>query len=226
MKIVIAGAGKVGRFMAKDLLRLGHSVILIDQDGGLIGHHRSRIDATWVQADATEPLTLKGAGLADCDVLVAATGDDKVNLVTSLLAKQEFGIRRVVARVNHPNNEWLFNESWGVDESVSPPHLLTSLVEEAVVVGDMVTLLRLEHGKVLLVEVTLAEGSPAVGRVVGELELPRDAVITAIIRGGHVVVPRHETPLMVGDEILALTTLATKAGLESLLSVPSEGLLQ
>ncbi len=218
MKIAITGAGKVGRFMAKDLLRLGHTVVLIDQDGELIQRHQHRIPATWVQADATEPLALQGAGLLSCDVMVAATGDDKVNLVSSLLAKQEFGIRRVVARVNHPNNEWLFNEAWGVDESVSPPHLLTSLVEEAVVVGDLITLLRLEQGKVLLVEVRLAENSPAVGKVLGELTLPRDAVITAIIRGGHVVIPRDETPLMVGDEILALTTPDTQAEVEILLS--------
>lgn len=223
MKIAIAGAGNVGRFMAKDLLRLGHTVILIDQDGDLIQRHQHRIPATWVQADATEPLTLQGAGLLSCDVMVAATGDDKVNLVSSLLAKQEFGIRRVVARVNHPNNEWLFNEAWGVDESVSPPHLLTSLVEEAVVVGDLVTLLRLEQGKVLLVEMTLDENSPAVGKVLGELPVPRDAVITAIIRGGHVVMPRDETPLMVGDEILALTTLETQPEIEALLSAPQEG---
>lgn len=221
MKIAIAGAGNVGRFMAKDLLRLGHTVILIDQNADLIQKHQHRIAATWVQADATEPLTLQGAGLSTCDVMVAATGDDKVNLVSSLLAKQEFGIRRVVARVNHPNNEWLFNESWGVDESVSPPHLLTSLVEEAVVVGDLVTLLRLEQGKVLLVEVTLAESSPAVGKVLGELDLPRDAVVTAIIRAGHVVVPRDETPMMVGDEVLALTTMEHYAELETLLSAPA-----
>ena len=208
--------------MAKDLLRLGHTVILIDQNAELIQKHQHRISATWVQADATEPLTLQGAGLSTCDVMVAATGDDKVNLVSSLLAKQEFGIRRVVARVNHPNNEWLFNESWGVDESVSPPHLLTSLVEEAVVVGDLVTLLRLEQGRVLLVEVTLAENSPAAGKVLGELNLPRDAVVTAIIRAGHVVIPRDETPLMVGDEILALTTLEHQTELEMLLSIPEE----
>ncbi len=220
MRIAIAGAGNVGRFMAKDLSRLGHSVILIDRDGDLIQRHQHRIPATWVQADATEPLTLQGAGLSTCDVMVAATGDDKVNLVSSLLAKQEFGIRRVVARVNHPNNEWLFNESWGVDESVSPPHLLTSLVEEAVVVGDLVTLLRLEQGRVSLVELTLAESSPAAGKVLGELALPRDAVITAILRAGHVVVPRDETPLMVGDEILALTTLDTQAEFELLLTAP------
>jgi len=222
LKIAIAGAGNVGRFMAKDLLRLGHTVILIDQNAELIQKHQHRISATWVQADATEPLTLQGAGLSTCDVMVAATGDDKVNLVSSLLAKQEFGIRRVVARVNHPNNEWLFNESWGVDESVSPPHLLTSLVEEAVVVGDLVTLLRLEQGRVLLVEVTLAENSPAAGKVLGELNLPRDAVVTAIIRAGHVVIPRDETPLMVGDEILALTTLEHQTELEMLLSIPEE----
>jgi trk system potassium uptake protein TrkA len=221
MKIAIAGAGNVGRFMAKDLLRLGHTVILIDQNAELIQKHQHRIAATWVVADATEPLTLQGAGLSTCDVMVAATGDDKVNLVSSLLAKQEFGIRRVVARVNHPNNEWLFNESWGVDESVSPPHLLTSLVEEAVVVGDLVTLLRLEQGKVLLVEVTLAETSPAVGKVLGELNLPRDTVVTAIIRAGHVVIPRGETPMMVGDEVLALTTMEHYAELETLLSVPT-----
>ncbi|HEX2054213.1 MAG TPA: TrkA family potassium uptake protein [Actinomycetota bacterium] len=220
MRIAIAGAGNVGRFMAKDLLRLGHTVILIDQDGDLIHRHQHRIPATWVQADATEPLNLQAAGLSSCDVLVAATGDDKVNLVSSLLAKQEFGIPRVVARVNHPNNEWLFNESWGVDESVSPPHLLTSLVEEAVVVGDLVTLLRLEQGRVSLVELTLADTSPAVGKVLGELDLPKDAVVTAIIRAGHVVVPRDETPLMVGDEILALTTADTQAEFELLLSAP------
>jgi len=218
MKIVIAGAGKVGRFMAKDLLRLGHRVILIDQDGDLIQQYSGRIDCTWVQADATEPLTLRGAGLSMCDVMVAATGDDKVNLVASLLAKQEFGIRRVVARVNHPNNEWLFNESWGVDAAVSPPHLLTSLVEEAVVVGDLVTLLRLEHGKVLVVEMTLDETAPVVGKVVGEVNLPRDCSLVAIVRGGHVIAPREETPLMVGDEVLALATPGTMEDLEIVLS--------
>lgn len=218
MKIVIAGAGNVGRFMAKDLIRLGHKVILIDSNGDLIQRHQSKIDCTWVQADATEPLTLKGAGLGSCDVMVSATGDDKVNLVASLLAKQEFGIRRVVARVNHPNNEWLFNDSWGVDAAVSPPHLLTSLVEEAVVVGDLVTLLRLDHGKVLLVEVTLAEESPVIGKVIGEVNMPRDCALVGIVRAGHVIAPRDETPLMVGDEVLALATAETTDDLQLVLS--------
>ena len=218
MRVAIAGAGKVGRFVASDLVSRGHEVVLIDRDGELIARHEAGIKCRWIQADACEPLNLQGSGLDTCDVMVAATGDDKVNLVASLLAKQEFGIPRVLARVNHPKNEWLFNESWGVDAPVSPPHLLTSLVEEAVTVGDLVTLLRLEQGKVLLVEFRLGEGSPAVGKVVGELMLPRDCALVAIARGGHVIAPRDETPLMEGDEILALSTPDVQGSLEEVLA--------
>jgi trk system potassium uptake protein TrkA len=218
VKIAVAGAGAVGRFVAKDLLELGHKIILIDKDIELINRHRPNIPCQWVHADVCEPASLQGEGLNECDVMVAATGDDKVNLVASLLAKQEFAIPRVLARVNHPNNEWLFNESWGVDAPVSPPHLLTSLVEEAVVVGDLVTLLRLEQGKVLLVEFTLAENSPAVGKVVAELSLPRDCALVAIVRGGHVIAPTPETPLMIADEILAISAPEMKERLEKILS--------
>ena len=222
MNIVIAGAGAVGRFVAKDLLELGHRVILIDKDIDLINRHRESIPGKWVHADVCEPAALWDEGLDQCDVVVAATGDDKVNLVASLLAKQEFAIPRVLARVNHPNNEWLFNESWGVDAPVSPPHLLTSLVEEAVVVGDLVTLLRLEHGRVLLVELTLSETSPSVGKVIGELTLPHDCSLVAVVRGGHVISPSLETPLMIGDEILALSAPESQEELEKLLAGAEE----
>lgn len=218
MKVAVAGAGNVGKFVARDLLERGHEVILIEQDIAIIRRDSPKIDCTWVHADACEPFDLQGIGLEECEVMVAATGDDEDNLVVSLLAKQEFGISRVLARVNHPNNHWLFNESWGVDVAVSPPHLLTSLVEEAVTVGDLVRLLRLEQGKVSLVEFTLGEGSPAAGRVVGELALPRDCALVAIVRNQHVIVPREETPLMVGDEILALSTIEGEPALEKQLA--------
>lgn len=218
MKVAVAGAGNVGRFIAADLVERGHEVILIDEDGDLISKHQASINCTWVHADVCEPLSLQDAGLDTCDVMVAATGDDKVNLVASLLAKQEFAIPRVVARVNHPKNEWLFNESWGVDVEVSPPHLLTSLVEEAVTVGDLVTLLRLEQGKVSVIEFTLAEDSPAAGKVVGELEMPRDCALVAVVRDEHVLVPREETPLMVGDHVLGIATPEGQAAFEELLS--------
>ena len=141
----------------------------------------------FVYGDACEPRILEQADVRSADVVVAATGDDEDNLVTSLLAKQEFGVPRVLARVNHPKNEWLFDEQWGVDASVSPPHILTAMVEEAVTVGDLVRLLRLEGGKVALVEMRLPDQSPNVGRALYELRLPPDTTLVAILREGHVI---------------------------------------
>jgi trk system potassium uptake protein TrkA len=137
-------------------------------------------------------------------VVVAATGDDEDNLVTSLLAKQEFAVPRVLARVNHSSNEWMFTEQWGIDVPVSPPHILTALVEEAVTVGDVVRLLKLERGKVTLVELTLDEGSRVAGKPMYELRLPLDSAIVAIIRDEHVVIPQPETVLTAGDELMAI----------------------
>ncbi|MGH2730724.1 MAG: potassium channel family protein [Actinomycetota bacterium] len=204
MRIAIAGAGNVGQYVAKDLGDRGHEVVLIEQNKDLVEMLKPELDVNWVIGDGCELHTLDSAVLSSCDVMVAATGDDEDNLVISLLAKQEFAVPRVVARVNHPDNQWLFTESWGVDVAVSMPHLLTSLVEEAVSVGDLVTLLSLEQGKVALLEVTLAEGSPAAGKTVGELNMPPDCSLVAIVRDRHVIVPKTETPLQVGDEVLAL----------------------
>ena len=160
----------------------------------------------WLVADACEVASLRTAGLERCDVVVAATGDDEDNLVISLLAKQEFGVPRVVARVNHPKNEWLFNENWGVDLSVSTPHLITALVEEAVSVGRLVRILQFEGGNVRLVEVTLADDAPVVDQAIKDLDIPRDATIVAVVRGEHVVMPRGDTIFEAGDEVLAMVT--------------------
>jgi trk system potassium uptake protein TrkA len=204
MKVAIAGAGNVGTAIAKDLQANGHDVLLIEKDPDLVERLRASLDVRWVAADACEVSSLVLAGMADVDVAVAATGDDEDNLVISLLSKQEFAVPRVVARVNHPDNHWLFNESWGVDVSVSTPQLLTALVEEAVSVGSLVRLLQFEGGSANLVEVTLAEGSPAEGMALADLEIPRDATIVAVVRDDRLVVPRGDTVLGAGDEVLAL----------------------
>ena len=128
MKVAIAGAGKVGTYIADDLLKAGHQVLLIEKEPAVVERLRLELPADYHLSDACEISELHEAGLADVDVMVAATGEDQVNLVVSLLAKQEFAVPRVVARVNHPKNQWLFNETWGVDVSVSTPHLLTALV--------------------------------------------------------------------------------------------------
>ena len=207
MNVIVTGGGAVGRHLAVDLVERGHAVTLIEQNRSLVAKLQ-----TWapkvrvVNGDACEPWVLESAETSAADVLVAVTGDDEDNLVTSLLAKQEFAVPRVLARVNNPRNEWLFTEQWGVDAEVSPPHILTAMVEEAVTVGDLVRLIRLEGGRVSIVEMTLPEESPSVGRAVYELRLPGDSVIVAILREGHVVIPQPETVLAAGDEVLALAS--------------------
>jgi trk system potassium uptake protein len=220
MRIAIAGAGNVGTFVASDLRDRGNDVVLIEQNADHVRRvqHDTELDVHWVVGDACEVHTLDEAVLSSCEVVVAATGDDEDNLVISLLAKQEFAVPRVIARVNHPDNEWLFNQSWGVDIAVSTPHLLTALVEEAVSVGDLVKLLRLEQGKVSLMEVTLAEGAPVDGKTVREIDFPPDSSLVAVVRDGHVIAPRGETPLHAGDEVLALATSEAESDLRRTLT--------
>lgn len=218
IRIAVAGAGKVGRYVSTDLAARGHDVVLIEQDKSKVRLFKEELNVTWIQGDACELHTLDEAVLSSCDVVVAATGDDEDNLVISLLAKQEFAVPRVVARVNYPDNQWLFNDTWGVDVSVSTPHLLTSLVEEAVAVGDVVPLMQLEQGKVALVEVTLADDSPAAGSRVGALALPPDCTLVAIVRERHVISPTPETPLERGDEVLALVTPDSESELQRALA--------
>src|SRR6202030_1085405 len=156
--------------------------------------------------DAAEITSLDEAGLERCNVVICATGDDKVNLVVSLLAKTEYGVPRVVARINHPNNEWLFNESWGVDVAVSTPRLLSALVEEAGSVGDLVRLMTFGHSEASLVELTLPAEAPLVGQRVGGIEWPSDTSLVAILREGRVLVPHSDDPLQAGDELFFVTS--------------------
>jgi len=217
MKVAIAGAGNVGVFIAGDLRAAGHDVMLIEQNPDLVALLKPTLAVQWFVADACEVNSLHEAGIGEADVMVAATGDDEDNLVVSLLAKQEFAVPRVIARVNHPKNEWLFNETWGVDVSVSTPHLLTALVEEAVSVGSLVRLLQFEGGGARLVEVTLADDSPAAGTQLSELAVPRDATVVAVVRSGHVVVPRGDTVLQPSDEVLVLVTPESEEPVKAIL---------
>jgi trk system potassium uptake protein TrkA len=221
MRVAIAGAGNVGRSIAVELLENGHEVLLIDKEPQQIA-----VDelprAEWLLADACEIVSLDEAGLQRCNVAIAATGDDKVNLVVSLLAKTEYGVPRVVARVNHPKNEWLFNEAWGVDVAVSTPRLMSALVEEAVSVGDLVRLLRFSQGDANLVELTLPANARLVGTGIGEVTWPEDTALVAVLRGGRVLVPSPENPLEAGDELLFVAAPDREQQLEELLSVQAE----
>jgi len=216
VRVVISGAGAVGRYLASDLAVRGHDVLVIEQDPATLEVAKDwASDVAFLLGDACEPWVLDKAELKAADAVVAATGDDEDNLVTSLLAKQEFAVPRVLARVNHPRNEWMFTEQWGVDVAVSVPHLLTALVEEAVTVGDLVRILRLEGGRVGLVELTIPDTWPNAGRPIYELRLPPDSAIVAVLREGHVVIPMPETVITPGDEVLALAAGEAEATLRS-----------
>lgn len=221
MKVAIAGAGAVGRSIARELLRSEHTVMLLERASEHIDPS-AVTEAVWVHADACELALLEDAELQNYEVVIAATGDDKANLVHSLLAKTEFGVRRVVARVNDPRNEWLFDDSWGVDVAVSTPRLLASLVEEAVSVGDLVRLMTLRQGQANLVEITLPPDTTLAGKPVRSVALPRDTALVTILRGGRVIVPQHDDPFEGDDELLFVASTEAEEELRRALSPSSD----
>lgn len=203
MKIVIAGAGSVGRAVALELLDHGHEVTLIDKKPDQL-RVASVADAEWVLADACSPEALSEAGLREADVVLAATGDDKANLVISLLAKTEFAIPRVVARLNNPKNEWLFNASWGVDVPVSTPRIMTALVEEAISVGTPVKLFAFNSAQAAMYAFVLPENSPIIGKSIADVTFPPRVVLSAILRDGEPFAPQADDQYESGDELVFL----------------------
>lgn len=206
MRVAIAGAGAVGRSIAQTLLEAGHKVLLIERDRP---SYRPQLvpNADWMLADACELATLQAAGIDTCDVVLAAAGDDKVNLVFSMLCKTECRVPRVVARINNPDNHWLFTTAWGVDVAVSTPSALVAAVEHAVIVGDVVRLMTLPHSGANIVEITLPADAALVGTLVGDLALETDAALLAILRAGTVITPDPQTRLQAGDEVLLAATI-------------------
>jgi len=220
MRIVIAGAGSVGRSIAHELLAAGHEVTLVDKQPSAM-RVASVAEADWLLADACELSSLSQARTDECDVVVAATGDDKVNLVVSFLSKTEFGVPRTVARVNNPKNEWMFDEAWGVDVAVSTPRIMTAMVEEAVSIGDLVKIFTFHQSGAEILEVTLPPESPLVGVRAGHVVWPRDTVLAAIVRGARPIAPSPDDTLETGDELLIVAgSDADMDGLQALLVTP------
>jgi trk system potassium uptake protein len=201
MRIGIAGAGAVGRSVARELLDNGHKVLLIERNPGHYEPHTVP-EADWLLADACELASLEESGMQTCDVVIAATGDDKVNLAAALLAKTEFGVPRVVARVNEMRNEWLFTDAWGVDVAVSTPRAMVAGVEGAIDIGHLVALMQLREGQVNLAKLTLPEDNPFVGQRVCDLKLSENTALAVVIRGSKIILPQDDDVLEVGDEML------------------------
>jgi trk system potassium uptake protein TrkA len=219
MRIAIAGAGNVGRSVARELLGYGHKVLLIERERRKF-EPDTAAEADWLLADACELSALEEAGIQMCDVLIAATGDDKANLVVGLLAKTEFGVPRVVARINDIRNQWLFGPQWGIDVAVSTPGALVAGIEGAIDVGHLVRLMGLRGGRAELTKLTLPEDNPIVGQRVDQLDLPSNTALVTVVRGRHVILPRPDDVLEAGDEMLFI---ANRSAEESLLAAVHGG---
>lgn len=213
-RIGIAGAGNVGRSVARELLGYGHKVLLIERELRKF-EPRTVPEADWLFADACEVSTLEEAGAETCDVLIAATGDDKANLVVGLLAKSEFGVPRVVARINEVRNAWLFTQAWGIDVAVSTPDAMVAGVEGAIDVGHLIRLMGLGRGKADLAKLTLPEDNPLVGQQVGALDLPDNTALVTLLRAGEVILPAPRDVLAAGDEMLFVSDSSVESSVRS-----------
>jgi trk system potassium uptake protein TrkA len=204
MRVAVAGAGDTGQSIARALLRARHQVLLIERYRDAYRPHQVP-DADWMFADACELVTLQKAGVNTCDAVIAATGDDNVNVVFAFLAKTEFAVPRVVARINNPVNRHLFTTEWGVDVAVATRDSLIAAADQEVAPRGGLPLLRL-HSNASLIELTVAAGSAAEGSTVGDLAVPQDAAVLAVVRHKQLSPPTSVRELRVGDELLVLAS--------------------
>lgn len=218
MFVLIIGGGKVGSHLASLLLEEGHRVRVVDNRESIISRLAVEMPAQVpAVGDGSDPETLEANGVAEADVLAAVTGDDEANLVISTLGRFEYHVPRIIARVNNPKNAWLFTADMGVDVALNQADLIAHLIAEEMSLGDMLTLLKLRKGVYSLVEQKVAPNAPASGKTVAALQLPKECTLVAIIRQGELIVPRGDTSLRAGDEVLALVHQARLAELAAVL---------
>jgi trk system potassium uptake protein len=217
MRVVVVGAGRLGQQIANALTLTQNQVTLVESERAIAEHLLGATKARVLHGDAADPTVLEEAGALKADVLVAVAGQDQVNLVVSLLAKRQFDVPRVVARVNDPENEWLFTDSWGVDVAVSASASILSLIEEATRTVDTVGLLRLGTAGVNLIESTITTESSAAGKALSDLRLPEGTIVAAVLRQGEPTVPSGSFTFQVGDELILISESATETDIRNVL---------
>jgi trk system potassium uptake protein TrkA len=222
MNVLIVGAGKSGTYLAEKL-RADHNVTMVESRPDRADYVAARMPGIKViRGDGCEPSVLDQAGAAQADLVAALTGDDEDNLVVSFLVKTTHQVPMVFARTNHPKNEWMFTKTWGVDVAVSTAQVIYSLIEKEVSLGDVITLMALSAENMVIDEVTLPRDAEAVGKRLSELAIPKCAHVMAIISDGEVVVPRGDTMLNAGDEVLILSSCGEEANLRKTFGVRTE----
>ena len=224
MNVLIVGAGKSGVYLAEKL-RGNHKLTIVESRVERAEYVAARMpDVRVVRGDGCEPSVLDRANAADADLVAALTGDDEDNLVVSFLAKTTHQVPMVFARTNHPKNEWMFTKLWGVDVAISTANVIYSLIEKEVSLGDVITLMGLSAENMVIDELTLPADAKAVGKTLAELNMPKCAHVMAIISKGEVVVPRGDTLLAAGDEVLILSELGEETRLRATFGVHTEPL--
>jgi trk system potassium uptake protein TrkA len=225
MYVIIIGGGRTGAHLAALLIAQGHEVQVIEHRADILAyvHHELPTEIIY-EGDGTDPQVLEDVDIRRAQVVAAVSSDDADNLVAASLARQQYGVRRVIGRVNNPRNAWLFTPEFGVDVALNQADIMAKLIEEEMSLGDMMTMLKLRRGKFSLVEEKIFPGARAVGIAVKDLQLPPNCILSGIIRQGEIVIPRGVTTLEEGDEILALVDDAARPQLEKILGRP-EGVL-
>ena len=216
MHIVIVGAGKVGYFLAKRLILARHIITVVDKDKSICEAIAKELDTLVINGDGCDPNILEEAGTPNADVVAAVTGDDEDNLIICQLAKEKFSVQRTVARVNNPDNEHTFSEL-GVDVPVDSTKIIAKIIEEEVSFSDFVNLMSFKRGKLAIVRVDLPSDSPVINKEVKDIQLPLDSVLVSILRQEEVIVPKGNTVLKPGDDVIALTLIGNEPQLLNLL---------
>jgi trk system potassium uptake protein TrkA len=221
MLAVIVGGGRGGSYLAQDLQAQGYQVKVVDRRTEVVAKLRQEIEGEVICGDGCSPQILEQVGTSQAALVVAMAHDDEDNLVICRLAKHQFKVPRVITRVNNPRNEWLYTKAWGVDVAISQVHMTAKVIEEEIGLGELVTLLKLNRGEAALVEMHLPDTTPALGKAIRELQLPAETVIVSIIRSGKLVIPRGDTSLQAGDEVLAVSTVKAEQALKDALVGPA-----
>jgi len=217
MYVIVVGGGKVGYYLTKTLVNEGYEILLIEKNPKKVGVFTDRFGAVVQQGDGCEVLTLEQAGAGRADVVIAVTGEDEDNLVICQVAKERFGVRKTIARVNNPKNEEIFRRL-GVDVTVSQTNVILSLIEQMIPDRPLVHLMTLKHAQMTIVETTVSEDSMVVSKPLSEVRLPPNVVISAIVRDGDLMIPNGSTMLLAGDEVIAVAQRSSEAPLRRLLA--------
>ncbi|HYI23029.1 MAG TPA: TrkA family potassium uptake protein, partial [Candidatus Limnocylindrales bacterium] len=203
MYIVVVGGGKVGYYLAKELLEAGHELVILEKNNDRARQISDELGSIVLNRDGCEGKHLAEAGANRATIVVAVTGDDEDNLVVCQMAKHHFDVPRTIARVNNPKNEDLFRHL-GVDEIISPTRMVLASIEQDIPVHELLHLAQLKGGELELVEAQIGEDSPAVGRKPTDIPMPEGCSLFLLLRGNNVQPIRPDTVFQVGDKVLAV----------------------